>query len=105
MLKAQGHCASVEACLLSCECLYPSEISEELPTIDKLQDEVEITRVLCESLVCDDEWMIHLRVDVILVVDVVDLLGLDDFVLAEQLEGHVFAGLLVFGHLHLTETT
>jgi len=44
-----------------------------------------------------------LRVDEVLVVDVVDLLGLHDFVFVEQFEGDVLAGLLVFGHFHLAE--
>jgi hypothetical protein len=43
-------------------------------------------------------------VDEILVVDVVDLLGLHDFVFAEQFECHIFSSLFVLGHLDLAET-
>lgn len=43
--------------------------------------------------------------DEILVMHVVDLLGLDDLALLQQLQCHVFAILLVLGDLHLAETT
>ncbi len=49
--------------------------------------------------------MVDLGVDEVLVVDVVDLLGLDDVSLVEQLEGVVLSRLFVFGDLHLSETT
>ena len=43
--------------------------------------------------------------DKVLVVDVVDLLGLHDLMLVEQLQGHILSGLLVLGDLHLSEST
>lgn len=51
----------------------------------------------------DNEGMGDLRVDKILVVDVVDLLGLHDFVFAQQFECHVLSGLFVLGNLDLAE--
>jgi hypothetical protein len=42
-------------------------------------------------------------VDKVLVVDMVDLLGLHDFVFAQQFECHVLSGLFVLGHLDLAE--
>jgi hypothetical protein len=44
-------------------------------------------------------------VDKVFVIDVIDLLGLHNFVLVEKLERDVLAGFLVLGHLHLPETT
>ena len=43
--------------------------------------------------------------DEVFIIDVIDLLGLDDFTLVEQLQRHVLAGLLVLGDLDLAETT
>ena len=41
----------------------------------------------------------------VLVIDVVNLLRLHDFVLVEQFQGHVLAGLFVLGDFDLTEST
>ncbi len=43
--------------------------------------------------------------DEVFVIDVIDLLGFDDFAFVEQFEGHVFSSFFVFGHLHFTEAS
>lgn len=43
--------------------------------------------------------------DEVLVVDVINLLGLDDLALLEELEGNILAGLLVLSNLDLAEAT
>jgi hypothetical protein len=45
-----------------------------------------------------------LGMDEVFVIDVIDLLGFDDFAFIEQFEGNVFSGFFVFGHLDFTET-
>lgn len=43
--------------------------------------------------------------DEVFIIDVIDLLGLDDLALIEQLQGNVLSGFFVFGNLHFTEPT
>lgn len=43
--------------------------------------------------------------DEVFIINVIDLLGFDDFAFVEQFEGNVFSGFFVFGHLNFTEAT
>lgn len=103
VLKAGGHSGRIEAALVRREGLHRTQIGEELAAVDELEDQIEIAGVLGQSLEADDEGVVDLGVDEVLVVDVVDLLRLDDLALLEEFESHVFAVLLVLGHLDFAE--
>lgn len=105
VFEAGSDDGAVETGLVSGEALHIAEVGKKFPAVDEFQDEVEVFGVLSESLEVDDEGVVDLGVDEVLVVDVVDLLGLHDLMLVEQLESHVLASLLVLGHLHLAEAS
>jgi hypothetical protein len=71
--------------LIGWQRLHRAQVGEELAAVDELKDEVEIAGVLREALEGNDEGMRNLRVDEILIVDMIDLLCLDDLSLLEQL--------------------
>ena len=93
----------VEAGLVGGEGFDVSEVGEELSAVDEFEDKIEVSGILGESFEGDDEGVADLGVDEIFIVDVIYLLGLHDLVLVEQLEGNVFAGLLVLGNLDFAE--
>jgi hypothetical protein len=105
VFKTASNSGSVESGLLSRERFDRSEVSEELSSVDQLKNQIEILGILSESLKVDDERMRDLGVNEILIVDVIDLLGLDDLSLVEKLQGNILSGLFVFGDLNLAETT
>jgi hypothetical protein len=61
--------------------------------------------VLSKSFEGDYKGMIDLRMDEVLIVDVVYLLGFHDLVFVEQFEGNVLSCLFVFGHFYFPEAT
>ena len=63
------------------EAVGRSKISEEFPTVDEFKDKVEISGILSKTFELDNEGMGDLRMDKILIEDMIDLLGLDDFTL------------------------
>ena len=87
------------------ERLDVAEVGEEFSSVDEFENQVQVAAVLCESFEVDDEGMVDLRVNEVLVIDVIDLLGLHDFMFVEEFECYVLAGLLILGDLDLAETT
>ena len=81
VLEARCDVWGVEACLVSGEGFYISEVSEKLASIDEFKDEIKIPSVLGKAFEVDDEGMGDLWVHEVLVVDVINLLGLHDLVL------------------------
>lgn len=61
--------------------------------------------VLCESLEVDDKGVTDLGVDEVFIINVINLLGLDDFPLVEEFQGNILSGFFVLGHLDFTEAT
>ena len=105
VLEAGSHSGGVETALVRWQGLYRSEIGEELPSVDKFQNKIEIPGVLGKSFKVYNKRVFDLRVDEVLIVDVVDLLGLDDLALLEKLKGHKLPILLVLSHLDFPEST
>lgn len=61
--------------------------------------------VLGKSFEIDDEVMADLRMNEVLIIDVIDLLGLDNFALIEELQGDILASLLILGDFDLSKAT
>lgn len=83
IFEAACHGCSVKACLVSGEGLNVTEVSEELAPVDELENQIEILGILGETFETDNEGVVDLGVDEIFIVDVVDLLGLHDFMFVE----------------------
>ena len=103
VFEARGNGSCIKSGLISGEWLDWSEISEKLTSIDEFENQVKILGVLSKSFEVNDEGVTDLGMDEVFVIDVIDLLGFDDFAFVEQFEGNVFSGFFVFGHLDFTE--
>ncbi len=105
VFEARGNGGCIESGLISGEGLDWSEISEKLTSIDEFENQVKILGVLSKSFKVNDEGVTDLGMDEVFIINVIDLLGFDDFAFVEQFEGNVFSCFFVFGHLDFTETT
>jgi hypothetical protein len=105
IFEAGGDYGTIKAGLVGGEGLHIAKVGEEFSSVDEFKDEIEISGILGESFEGDDEGVVDLRVDKVLVVDVVDLLRLHDFVFVEEFESDILAGLFVLGDLDLAEST
>ena len=56
-------------------------VSEEISTSQKLSGEINVAIVLEEAIISQPEWMVHLCEDQFLVLNMIDMLARDDFVL------------------------
>lgn len=105
IFEAAGHGRCVEPGLVGGERFHVSEVGKELSSVDELQHEIEVFGILGESFEVDDEGVADLRVNEVLIVNMIDLLCLHDLMFVEQLQGHILPCLFVLGHLHLPKTT
>lgn len=105
VFETAGHSGGIEPSLVSCEGFHISEVCEQLSAVDEFQHQIEVPGILGESLKGDDERMADLRMDEVLVVDMVDLLRLHDFMLVQQLQSHILARFLILSHLDLAKAT
>ena len=83
VFEAWGDSGSVEFGLIGGEWFNWSEVCEKFSSVDKFENQVQVLGILGESFKVDDEGVVDLRMNKILIIDVIDLLSLDDFALVE----------------------
>jgi len=60
---------------------------------------------LGQSLEIDDKWVRNLRMNEVLIIDVINLLSLDNLTFVQKFESHILSSFFIFGHLDFTEAT
>lgn len=78
IFEAACHSRCVKPSLVSRERFHISEIGKQLSSIDEFQHKIEVFGILGESFEVDDERVADLRVNKVLIVNMIDLLRLHD---------------------------
>lgn len=81
VFEAEGDGGSKEPALIGREGFYRSQVCEELSAVDKFKNQIEILGVLGQSFEVDNKGMVELRMDKVLIIDMINLLSFNNLTL------------------------
>ncbi len=105
IFEAKSDSGSVDAGLVCAERLNRAKISKQFPAIDKFKYKVKMLRILRQSFEVNNERVIDMRMDEVLVINVINLLSLDNIGLIEKFQGDILASFFILSNLNFTEAT
>lgn len=84
VFKTRSYSSCIESGLFGSEALNITKVCKQLSAIDEFQHKIEVFAVLSKSLKVNDKGMADMRVHIVFIVDVINLLGFDNLVFAQQ---------------------